>query len=571
VNAIRIARWRSEYRVARSHPQPARVRDRLDACAGIARDELAAGLDSWLGSLRGAVVLVRRLEIDGTVDVAGEPHRVARYWARRIAVALIDAVERGDDGVMHFPSDAAYRARFLVDLAAQRAWHTWFYRAFDGLRALPVSAAIRTVVLERDVDGAAVLAAIGDGDWPSVLRALGEPEARRVLDTLCAARDDVACGDDARGALAAGLQATVAALPPGTAGDGVALSLLRRALVAGVVPSASLRAWVRTLAWIADAASIDASRDAVGDALRRGDVARLARIAGAMPPDVAQTLLAASPRARGAVADVLAAGDDRDTRNEDATACEYAGMALVVAELAELIDGAFVAALPACDGADARDLAALIALALVGGRTHAARIWRDPFWRKFFRIAPRVDPATPAARFAEHDATAAATALAARLATFARGSAVAVRLQRGAAPIGVDGATGLWLRGDDAGGTWRERLGWTRRARDDARALAAGDIAAALPAAWRDVFVRLAQAALRRLAYRVPGCSGASRRYVYTNLLDVRGTAIHGADGVVALSAARPPLYVLLALGRARRRIRWRDGDGGTLDLDYAA
>ncbi|HSX62869.1 MAG TPA: hypothetical protein VLF18_22015 [Tahibacter sp.] len=571
MNAIRIARWRSEYRVARGHPQPARVRDRLDACAGIARDELAAGLDGWLDGLRGAVVLVRRLEIDGTVDVAGDPQRVARYWARRIAVALIDAVERGDDGVMRFPSDAAYRARFLVDLAAHRAWHTWFYRAFDGLRALPASAAIRTVVLERGVDGAAVIAAIGDGDWPSVARALGGPESRRVLDTLCAARTDIGLDDDLRCALAAGLRTTLAALPPGIDGDGIALSLLRCASVAGIAPSASLRAWVRVLAWVAGTVPADAAHTAVDDALRRGDVARLARIAGAMPPDVAQSLLGTCARARAAIADALAAQDGGAAPREETTACAYAGMALVAAELAELLDGAFVAALPQADDADARDLAASIALALVGGRTHAAAIWRDPFWRTFFRIAPRVGMTALAARFAGHDAAPAAAALDARLAQLARGAKVAVRLQRGAAPIGVDRATGLWLSAHDARGTWSERLAWTRRARDDALELAAGDFAAALPPPWFDLFVRLAQAALRRLAYRVPGCSGASRRYVYANLLDVRGSAIRGSDGVVVLRAARPPLHVLLALGRARRRIRWRDGDGGTLDLDYAA
>lgn len=571
MNTIRVAHWRSEYRIARSHPQPARLRDHLDACAGIARDELAAGLDGWLDSLRGAVVLVRRLDVDGTVDVAGDAHRVARYWARRIAVALIDAVERGDDGVMRFPSDAAYRARFVVDLAAQRAWHTWFYRAFDGLRVLPASAAIRTVVLERGADGPAVLAAIGDGDWPSVLRTLGETEARRLLDTLCDARHDIAIDDDARCALAVALRNTIATLPPGTGRDGVALALLRYAFTAGVTPSTSLRAWVRTLAWIADAASHDAAHDAVRDALRRGDVVRLARSAGAMPPDVARAVQAASPRARHALADAITARDDHATRSEDTTACEYAGMALALADLAELVDDTCFATLPAGDDTDARDLAALIALALIGGRTHAARIWRDPFWRGFLRIAPRVDLAALTTRFSAHDATAAAAALDARLAMFARGTPIAVRLQRGAVPIGVDAATGLWLHSGDAGGAWRQRLAWTRRARDDARELDAGDLAAALPAAWRAVFVRLAQAALRRLAYRVPGCSGASRGYVYANLLDVRGSATQAADGTVALRVARPPLYVLLALGRARRRIRWRDGDGGTLELDYAA
>lgn len=574
MNTIRIAHWRSEYRIARSHPQPARLRDRLDACAGIARDELAAGLDGWLDNLRGAVVLVRRLDVDGTVDVAGDVHRVARYWARRLAIALVDAVECGGDGVMHFPSDAAYRARFLVDLAAQRAWHTWFYRAFDGLRVLPASAAIRTVVLERGADGPAVLVAIGDSDWPSVVRALGETEARRVLDTLCDARDDIAVGDDARCVLAAALRATIATLPPGTGRDGVALALLRNAFTAGVAPSASLRAWVRTLAWIADAASRDAAHDAVRNALRRGDLPRLARCAGAMPPDIARAVQAASPRARHALADAITAHDDHAARSEDTTACEYAGMALALTELAELVDDTCSATLPAGDDADARDLAALIALALVGGRTHAARIWRDPFWRGFLRISPRVDLAALTTRFSAHDATAAAAALDARLATFARGTPIAVRLQRGAVPIGVDTATGLWLHAGGTGvtgGAWRMRLAWTRRARDDARELAASDVAAALPASWRAVFVRLAQAALRRLAYRVPGCCGASRRYLYANLLDVRGIATQAADGSVALRVARPPLYVLLALGRARRRIRWRDGDGGTLELDYAA
>src|SRR5690606_31155850 len=82
--------------------------------------------------------------------------------ADRLAEAITAAVARAGaarSGGLFFPSHAAYTAAFLEALLDGSAWSRWWFGGFSGLRALPVSAAVRTL-LSRDWSSApAVLAA----------------------------------------------------------------------------------------------------------------------------------------------------------------------------------------------------------------------------------------------------------------------------------------------------------------------------------------------------------------------------------------------------------------------------
>ncbi|MNT33125.1 hypothetical protein D3C72_1690370 [compost metagenome] len=83
---------------------------------------------------------------------------------------------------------------------------------------------------------------------------------------------------------------------------------------------------------------------------------------------------------------------------------------------------------------------------------------------------------------------------------------------------------------------------------------------AALPPAWQDLFATLAQAALRRTAFRIPGAACCSLPYLFANVLDTRGEARREGAAAAAwtLSLRRPPLHVLLSLnGMARLRLAW--------------
>jgi hypothetical protein len=132
----------------------------------------------------------------------------------------------------------------------------------------------------------------------------------------------------------------------------------------------------------------------------------------------------------------------------------------------------------------------------------------------------------------------------------------------------------LWLEfatcGDRVGGdvAWRARLSAARGARRDYHALVGHRVVEGLAAAWRPMFVMLAQIAWRRIAYRVTGLAGTSLANLRANLIGTRGTAHSVGHGSFRFEMARPPLYVLLNLcGFARAEVRL--SGACTILLDY--
>src|SRR6185369_5808345 len=107
-----------------------------------------------------------------TVDAAAPSDQVAAQLARAISSALAQA--RADsERVFTYADRSHYVAAFLQELAAGRAWQRWWFRSFDGLKALSVSAAIRTAVLADPKSGLAALLAIPRAGLAPVLAALG--------------------------------------------------------------------------------------------------------------------------------------------------------------------------------------------------------------------------------------------------------------------------------------------------------------------------------------------------------------------------------------------------------------
>ncbi|HVG43490.1 MAG TPA: hypothetical protein VM890_02130, partial [Longimicrobium sp.] len=189
---LAVERFRAEYLVPAGHPAPGILRARLD---GAARTRLArslgAALERALPSDDEGICLIRRLHVDLEVEEEWDEGRIARAWASRAAHALARLLAAGEGSpeagdLLRFPHRAAYLARFLADLAAGEAWGRWYYAAFDGLRPLPASAALRTAVLDRADDGLRALLSLGEAERARVLAALTPVDARRVLDGLSA-------------------------------------------------------------------------------------------------------------------------------------------------------------------------------------------------------------------------------------------------------------------------------------------------------------------------------------------------------------------------------------------------
>ena len=187
---VTIERLRCTYLVAHEHPAPDSVRGRLDAAMRQLPAVCGQLLDPLLDTGDPSVWLIRRLDLDLTLE-AGllDDDRLAHLWGTRIVAALAGALAGRADGesILHFADRAAYLAQFCGDLAEDRAWGKWYYRPLESLRSLPTGAGIRQALVREPELAAQVLQQVAvQGRLDRVLNVLSEGDAQAVY-AVCAA------------------------------------------------------------------------------------------------------------------------------------------------------------------------------------------------------------------------------------------------------------------------------------------------------------------------------------------------------------------------------------------------
>ena len=194
VHQLHIRRLAAEYLVSAEHPEPQRVKDRLDRAIGSRlAGALAAAFSGWFPETDTSVWLIRKLDFDVAVNAAWERDQLARAMTTEMARSLGAMLHEGGDSnnVIRFPDRAAYLARFLSDAASGIAWDRWYYESFAGLRSLPLSAALRTAICDQTDVGERALLRLDDGERERLLSALGSADTREILDRLAA--NEVSC------------------------------------------------------------------------------------------------------------------------------------------------------------------------------------------------------------------------------------------------------------------------------------------------------------------------------------------------------------------------------------------
>lgn len=163
--------------------------DRLGAMiASVDKQRLATSLKRQCANLLNSgdgVVQIRKLQV--VIDRAGvsDPDAVADQLARAIAMAIARAVRVAPtDNVVVHASNSARFASFLVALSAGTAWSGWWFENLKPLRILPLSAAIRTVLLMDSAESCAILAAIPRDNLELVLGTLSDPDADAVVHAI---------------------------------------------------------------------------------------------------------------------------------------------------------------------------------------------------------------------------------------------------------------------------------------------------------------------------------------------------------------------------------------------------
>jgi hypothetical protein len=176
----------AQYLLPADHPSPHRVKDRLDAI--IARDlprTVARAFEPWFSETDQSIWIIRRLNIETAINVTGEPERITRALATQIARNLAAMLHSDNqDNVRYFRTRAEYLASFLSDLAFGTAWSQWYYQAFTGLNALPLSGALRTAICDDSRIGREALCLLPVAEILQVVQSLTEHDARLVLERL---------------------------------------------------------------------------------------------------------------------------------------------------------------------------------------------------------------------------------------------------------------------------------------------------------------------------------------------------------------------------------------------------
>ena len=131
-------------------------------------------LESRCAAADESVWLIKSLELSFDADLRWESSRLTAGLAASLAQSLAKKMQSGGDGdsVIHYRTRAEYLAAFLGDLADGTAWNKWQYESFGGLRSLPTSSALRTLMIMET--GVAL----------SALALMTSSTLRRVMATL---------------------------------------------------------------------------------------------------------------------------------------------------------------------------------------------------------------------------------------------------------------------------------------------------------------------------------------------------------------------------------------------------
>ncbi len=178
---IAVDHLRIEYEVAGSAPDGHALRLRFD---DIARSRLPDMLAVAFGERSDdeSVWVIRSLSLDLDLDPSQHDDDLAGEWAASLSRRLQRMMREGGDDVVRFDNRAAHVAHYVV-AAATGGHRQWCFASFSGLSALPVSAAVRTALLEPAA-GFRSLSMLSDTDLHRVCGSLTEYDALRVIDGI---------------------------------------------------------------------------------------------------------------------------------------------------------------------------------------------------------------------------------------------------------------------------------------------------------------------------------------------------------------------------------------------------
>jgi hypothetical protein len=492
--------------------------------------DLGAELDGALAPLRAhgdGLWFIRTLSFDVDLDLGFSDQELALRFAKRLGGALErHAKDARTRDACYFATPAHYLAQFVRELARGTAWNAWYFAAFDGLRALPNSMALRTALLDDPRTGAQALSALEPGDLAAICSALTPGDARCTLEGL--ARENGEGSPPNQATVAALCQALECdagsfAADPGRSWN-LALLLFARLGAAESGLSVQRLCLVSAALALATRASPERTPRGVLDAAELDDPSALYAKLG---PELSEQLrpLLELPRAlRSELVERVADGARRERANE-LRFTRFGGVFLLLTGLSRMpLEGA-VASWPEPPLGTSAALLRLLVLSRCFGRELAVDVMHDGVVRELAGVPARTSPAVIAAwcaRLGEEHALEALRALG---------------LENPAIADALDSAPS----------------------------------SPGLPAHIGALLERCALSLLRAFARRLPGFGASSPDYVRKSFLSQHASVrVEANRWVVTLE--RAPMNVILAMsGVARGRVTVPWWPGVTLELHQEA
>lgn len=182
-NGIYVGQMRSEYLVSYQHEYPERVKSLLDDALGEKFVEsLKKGVESVIDKTDESIWFIRELEVSCSLNIALERDACTELIAGETFKELLLALRQSEsDEVVHFPNKTSFLKSFIVSLLKSDAWEKWYYQSLEGLKYVPVSQAVRSVLNQKDTDTWAVLAELKQSEFSLLLNQFSSLDIRRLL------------------------------------------------------------------------------------------------------------------------------------------------------------------------------------------------------------------------------------------------------------------------------------------------------------------------------------------------------------------------------------------------------
>jgi len=556
---LQVDRHTVNYSVVASAATIDSVRNRLDAVLRARLpDRLGNALDAILDPQDPRIVIIRRLEIDLTLDGSGPEDVLCDRWAARIASAIKVAVTERTPDVCVFENEAHLLQEFLEETAEGRSKEAWLFPHFRGLAMLPVSTALRTALLDDPLVGERALLRMSPASRAGVLSVMSDMDLRRVLVDLIPDAQDEPTLEELEQAL---LWAAEESSPerPATA---LRVYLRMREAVPEGSPARMYAAVEAALAFFQLVADLPRGElDRVIERIGRRDVGALALLTDV---ESAQAMVRLSPLGNSALRDAVRRPDAFAAPSVDPTATVFGGAFLLLENLSELPFEEWTRGWPGIEGFSADRLLRWLVLVQAMGSDRSYEVARDPLLRRLLQVPISVD----------------------RYALRSWGRRIAnPRLDRlrwelfqwqmlrerlsgqtlAAAGVIVDTACGLWVpdQGQPADGEREETRETLSRLH-----FAAGDLRYLRLDARLGISRRLASAlapvtmtVLRGFAWRLPGFGRANLEHLSRNFLSCAAMAVPVEDAW-QVTISRPPLDLIVrmtGLGRGTLRLDWTE------------